>query len=374
MKTLQTISRLWIALAVIGLASFPVSLRAEEWEESSPYYEDDAWYDVSEWFDGNDYNPTDEAIGRWDDETYDAADAATSSDQNNDIDWTSSSYGYYSGNDDDWYYDYYDYGYQDYGDYDRDNNFDYTTSYYDYDNDGMYDAYASYWDNDGDGLYEDMNFYSFSSVTDDNADQAKKSKEKAKSMQKSQQAKMASITGTIKSAKKVKTPASTNVVVQVNDSSSGKSMIVDLGPAKDLGTMPRLGQTLTASGFTFKAGEKSVLLAKELERDGTTTQVNRSGRSYTGTIEKTMKSKVREQEHQLVKIHTDQNKKLLVDLGPAQNSDLAVSEGTKITVKGPAVKVKDRAMLMATEVQANGKTIPIKRAEKKRQDSAVSSK
>lgn len=26
---------------------------ADEWEENTPYYEDDAWYDVTEWFDGN---------------------------------------------------------------------------------------------------------------------------------------------------------------------------------------------------------------------------------------------------------------------------------------------------------------------------------
>jgi hypothetical protein len=37
----------------------------------APYYEDDAWFDISEWLDGNDYNPTDEIAGKWDDETYD---------------------------------------------------------------------------------------------------------------------------------------------------------------------------------------------------------------------------------------------------------------------------------------------------------------
>ncbi|GAA4467936.1 hypothetical protein [Novipirellula rosea] len=361
MRYLRIFSRVSLVTAMLALAFSPALLRADEWEENTPYYEDDAWYDVSEWFDGNDYNPTDEAIGRWDDETYDASDAVTSSDQDNDIDWSTNSYGYYDNNANDWYYDYYDYGYTDYGDYNSDNAFDYTASYYDYDNDGLYDAYASYWDSDGDGVYDDISYYSFSDASGGNAEQAKKSIADAKSKQKSQQAKMTSFTGTIKSAKKVKTPASTNIVVQLADSSSGKTMIVDLGPANDFDTMPRLGQSVTANGVTYKAGDKTVLLAQKLERNGTLEQVNRSGRSYTGTIEKTMKSKIRSQDHQMVKIKTDKGKNLLVDLGPAKNLDAKISEGTKITVKGPAVKIKDRALLVATEVKVNGKTTDIKR-------------
>ncbi|MCA9171482.1 MAG: hypothetical protein KDB23_27625, partial [Planctomycetales bacterium] len=139
--------RRWIlAFALGALSTFSHLLDANAANESvknSPYYEDDAWYDVSEWFDGNDYNPTDEAIGRWDDETYDRADALTSSDTDNDIDWNASRYGYYDNDklsDNKWFYDYYDYGNLDYSDYDDDGYWDYTANYYDYDNDGVYDS------------------------------------------------------------------------------------------------------------------------------------------------------------------------------------------------------------------------------------------
>ena len=58
--------RMMLAAAIGAAMAFPVAtLQADdEFGDNTPYYEDDAWYDVSEWFDGNDYNPTDEAIGR----------------------------------------------------------------------------------------------------------------------------------------------------------------------------------------------------------------------------------------------------------------------------------------------------------------------
>ena len=75
----------WITCCgvLLGALSMPQFAAAEEVNRGTPYYEDDAWYDVSEWFDGNDYNPTDEVWFRWDDERYQAADD-TGSDVDND--------------------------------------------------------------------------------------------------------------------------------------------------------------------------------------------------------------------------------------------------------------------------------------------------
>jgi hypothetical protein len=52
-----------MAISLVGLFAAPSQLTAEEWEEHTPYYEDDALLDVTEWLDGNDYNPTDERFG-----------------------------------------------------------------------------------------------------------------------------------------------------------------------------------------------------------------------------------------------------------------------------------------------------------------------
>lgn len=64
--------RMMLAAALSAAVALPITcVRADnEFGANTPFYEDDAWYDVSEWFDGNDYNPTDEAIGRWDDEVF----------------------------------------------------------------------------------------------------------------------------------------------------------------------------------------------------------------------------------------------------------------------------------------------------------------
>ena len=141
---------------IIGAALFATRLIAAEWEKSNPYYEDDAWYDISEWFDGNDYNPTDEVFGRWDDETYDVADDK-GQDLDNDV-W----YGYNTAADNDnWFYDYYDPGYYDSWSSRNSGKFDYVSRYYDYDNDGSYDALVSYSDSDSDGDYDRYSYYYF---------------------------------------------------------------------------------------------------------------------------------------------------------------------------------------------------------------------
>lgn len=58
------------AIAATGTARVTAD---EEWWDHTPYYEEDSWLDITEWFDGNDYNPTDETAFRWDNETYEAS-------------------------------------------------------------------------------------------------------------------------------------------------------------------------------------------------------------------------------------------------------------------------------------------------------------
>jgi len=85
----QPLLRSLVATAAVSfpLACTPVAMGQTgdfDPEDRGSKVEDDAWYDISEWFDGNDYNPTDEAIGRWDDEIFSYEDARTSSDSDND--------------------------------------------------------------------------------------------------------------------------------------------------------------------------------------------------------------------------------------------------------------------------------------------------
>ncbi|MEZ6090736.1 MAG: hypothetical protein R3C05_22490 [Pirellulaceae bacterium] len=236
-------------LAAFVAAAFPVAdlvqtahAADEDFHENTLLYEDDAWYDVSEWFDGNDYNPTDEAIGRIDNETYELSEALTSSDIDDDIDWDNSSYGYYDDNDSDWYYDYYDYGYTDYADYNDDGFYDYSADYYDYDYDGIYDSTWEYYDTDEDGIYDDTLYLTYNDAED------KKQTERQSQGQdnmKSKRSEVVSAQGAIKAAKKVKTPTGMNLVIVLTNTQNNQDMIVDLGSAKQFDPLPRVGQDVS---------------------------------------------------------------------------------------------------------------------------------
>ncbi len=346
-----------IAAAVPMTAMSTISV-ADEFGINTRTYEDDAWYDVSEWFDGNDYNPTDEAIGRIDDESYDSTDALTSTDADNDIDWSTSSYGYYDGNDNDWYYDYSNYGYTDYADYNHDGYYDYTADYYDYDYDGIYDATSEYADSNHDGTYDSTNYVWYSKA---NADKDKKNKATASDNMKSRSSQVVKLQGSIKAAKKVKTPSGTNLVVVLTSTDPKGDTIVDLGSVKQYDTMPRIGQDMSVEAAKFKTGDKTILLATRATRDGETQNIDRSGRQYTGTVSGMKTVKVRGNEHQMAKLTTDAGKKMLVDLGRRSSLDKKIKEGSKLTVTGPAVRVNDRLVLVARGMQSDGKTVDINR-------------
>ncbi|EMI56373.1 hypothetical protein [Rhodopirellula sallentina] len=366
MKTQQNTTtaarrRLFVAIMLGSLTPVAGGLATahadNEFGSNTPYYEDDAWYDVSEWFDGNDYNPTDEAIGRWDDETYDRSDALTSTDTDNDIDWSESDYGYYSGNDNDWFYDYYDYGYSDYTDSNSDGNFDYTASYYDHDNDGVYDSIAEYADTNSDGVYDTFNYVGFSTNNSaNNSDQRGNSGE-----QQSKRSKVAQRSGSITRVKTVKTPQGENLVVELSGNNDSNGVVVDLGQKDQFDQQPTQGQSMDVRGAAIKAGENVILLATQVSHDGTEREINRSGREYTGTVSDMMTRTVRGNEHQFAKIQTDSGKKLLVDMGIEKHLDLDIQKNSKVTVSGPAVKVNDRLVLIAREVTSEGESTDIRR-------------
>lgn len=345
----------WLTTAVAVLATTCATHRAchaqeREFGDATPYYEDDAWYDVSEWFDGNDYNPTDEAVGRLDDEEYDFAEPPeeeTGTSDENDYSW----YGYDADDENDWYYDYADYGYPYYSSwYDPEvveEELVWYSRYYDTDNDGLYDAYASYSDVDGDGEYEDVDFYTFSD-TGSQAQRAASSRDRPQAEAKDQQ-----LSGTVQNTKTVQTRGGKRLVVQLK-TSGGQTAVVDLGRAKSLQTQPEKGSQLQASGKMIKVGDKQVLLATRANFGGQDHNISRQGQEYTGTVTSTRRAKVRGQEHLIAELKTQQGRKFLADLGPASDVASKVSDGAKLTVTGVPVELKDRRVLVARAIEKDG--------------------
>jgi hypothetical protein len=391
-----------IALAPARFAALwfaiPAVLMAAEWEQNTPYYEDDAWYDISEWLDGNDYNPTDEVAGRWDDEVYDWS--AIERDQDNDY-----AYGYdEKSGDDNWYYDYYDGSYS-YYDEINDDIYNHSYTYYDYDNDGSYDALATYHDTDADAAYDEYNFYSFSDASEksdstananDTASGDRTQKQAARHPDQ-RAAKGMQVSGTVEKAKRVNVRnAPDRLVVQVSGE-QGKMFIVDLGPANQLGhnrqnqqqqqqtrdsqanaqrsgEQPvKQGERISARGPMTKVGDKQVLMAQSVKIGNQAEQkIQRAGQQITGQVATLKTAKVRGQDHQLVILNLQSGKQTLVDLGPADKLNVDLAKNDQIQIQGVPVKVKGKLVFLANSVSKGGERATIHRMATRQSTNAAS--
>lgn len=352
----------YVALLVgMGTVGCVAWLHAAEFDNNTPYYEDDGWLDITEWFDGNDYNPTDETWWRWDDETYQAA-QDMSSDRAND-NW----YGYTARDDNDWYYDYYDPDLYSYYDYDDNDLYEYGSRYYDYDNDGIYDAYASYSDWDGDGLYDDYDYFSFTDTSTD--EQRKLAKDQV-----AHESRQQKVTGKIQRTKLVQVRGGKQhmvVAIQPQEQNGQKEqlLIVDLGRVDDLKDInPKLGDQITVQGPKAQVGKRNIVLAKSFDLNGKMKEVVRNPRSITGKVLSTHETKLRGKEHLLAMVETTQKEKshkIAVDLGPADRLKMDIDKGSSLTFSGFPVKVQDKFLMMAQTVQMDDQAVQINRLPSK---------
>lgn len=301
---------------------------ADDPENVGSRLEDDAWYDVSEWFDGNDYNPTDEAIGRWDDERFDYYDKQTSTDTDNDTELVDAEefYG------EDW-----DDGYGVYTDRDRDGFYESYSRYYDTDGDYLNDSYVTYQDDDGDGMYDT---YDFSQIAGEHAVHRSNV---AQSAQNGLSGKAVRISGTIKATKFVRRLGGLALLLDVK-ASEDTSLWVDMGSNSAFQLFE--GDSLTAYGPIAKAGNKKVLVATAIEAQGKQVAVKRTGRKYSGTIESMRTATVQGDKRTVAKLRTPEGKMLTVDMGAVEQTK-SLKRGDKLSVTGVPVKVGDRVILIA---------------------------
>ncbi len=316
---------------VMVLSAFTFPLSADEPNDAGTRYEDDAWYDVSEWFDGNDYNPTDEAIGRWDDETFSYYDNQASSDSDNDTAEMVDANDFYG---EDW-----DDGYGRYADADNDGNYESYSRYHDTDGDGLNDSYATYRDTNNDGMYDGYKFSELGNNTKHDLPSSKVAQTTASGLS----GKRVRVTGTISEVKNVKRLRGLERLLNVK-TADGNAVWVDMGNGGTYGLFK--DDTVTALGPIVKAGNKKVLMATSIETRGKQLPIEREGRQYSGTIESTKTATVHGEKHAVVKIKTEDGKKLTVDMGmPAKNNKY--QKGESVDVTGVPVKIGDRVILVA---------------------------
>lgn len=186
------------------------------------------------------------------------------------------------------------------------------------------------------------------------------------------------VKGSVSDVREAKlTSGDTNRVVLL-ETAEGKRIAVDLGPASQLANVEiKKGSPLTVKGDIVSVKTKPVVMARTIGINGQEMQVNRQApgnqsqakgqqqpKQFQGQIAQIREVKVKnfEQPHQVALLKTDQNKQIYVDLGPKdQLQDLQLSQGATVKVSGSPMKVKGHAILAASQLQANGKTIQIER-------------
>ena len=316
-------------LALIILLGISLHLRAQD--VPGEKYEDDAWYDITEYFDGNDYNPTDEALGRWDDERFNYSDARTSTDDDNDLGIMTFGEAY-DGNRPERYQAY---------DEDQDGVYERSTRYYDAAGDGVYDSYAEYEDEDGDGVYDTNR--SYYSGQDDAV--RTKSRQMAQDAMAGYSGRSTTLSGVVSKTMMVDSNGTLSVVAMMQGD-DGKMVTVDLGQDSTNRQIFE-GTKLSATGPMVNVGSKRVLMAERLVINGADFDVPRRDRTYRGTVQSMRTATVRGQKHTVAKVKTENGKMMTVDLGTDQTD---IGQGDDITVSGVVSQLKDRVVLIATDI------------------------
>lgn len=320
------------------------------------YYSDDAWDAITEWFDGNDYDPTDEAFGSWDDETFIFADDPDR--RGVDRDWNPShrgDYGYDDAGeeDDDWFYDYYDDGFGVW--IERKGPSSYAV-YDDSDDDGLYESFAVFTDQDDDDVYDDYTYFGFDRV---DSDQAEPQRRQARWRQKDTSGQKLSVDERVQRTKLIDVRGKRHLFALV-ETDQGK-LPVDLGWQHDPQILSA-GDRLSATGHRLKVGDKTLLVASQARSPAGDLSIDRSGNTFSGKLTSTRTVEVMGTEYLLAKLTTDEGKQLLVDMGPATDLGNVPGPREQVTVQGVPVKVDDRIVLMAKGFKHDGNPQPISRS------------
>ena len=321
--------RHWILAFALASAGGMTALRAEE--SVSRLYEDDAWYDVSEWFDGNDYNPTDEAIGRWDNESYSYhEDVGTDQDTDDLMFEPEAVYGDANAGDS---------GYVTYRDDNDDGTYEARERYYDTDGDRLFDTYAVYSDSDADGEYETANVVALAGKSDKQSRPVDVEREL-----KSESSKRQTVQGTVKNTKFVKTSdGSLDLLLHVQTQNNG-DVWVDVGP-RDNSIQVFKGDPLTVMGPTTKRGDKQIVIAERIMHQGDTITIRREGRRFAGTVKSLKTVKVDGQPHVRAIVESPQGKMMTMDLGHEKRNE-DVEEGDEVAIRGIVIRVGDRPLIL----------------------------
>lgn len=344
--------------ALVNLGGDPVDI------ESSRYWEDDAWWDVTEWFDGNDVNSTNEAGFELDPQSSEIGEDPILTEG---IEGYDAWYGFDGLNpENDWFYDFYDDGYSVFWEPTTSGVYRYSSSYHDYDGDGFYDAFYSYNDLDGDGRIEDVKFTVFDDVSDRDrtrSDEVARARSSAKRL----------VIGKIAQTKQVSTRNAKHLVVHLQLAEQDP-IAVDVGAVRQSdGLDLTVGAVLEAHGPIVEFGGKPLMFAERVVRDGEVHEVSREGLPVEGDLIDLQTTQVAGREHTVAMLSAlPRGNRWLVDLGPSAALDTELEQGDRIVVRGVPCRKDRKRVLMANKLHHGSRTEYIDRTQRATAETPVS--
>ena len=140
--------------------------------------------------------------------------------------------------------------------------------------------------------------------------------------------------------KSVKVRGNKHRVVPLN--AQDESTFVDLGPVQPLKEFDfAKGDRISVTGPMMKTGNKMVLLARNIDAQGQTLQVDREKRSIKGKVTKIHRVKIRGFKNTIAIVKYDQAQKVAVDLGPTKNIESDIKDGSNLSFTGIPVNVTE---------------------------------
>jgi hypothetical protein len=116
------------------------------------------------------------------------------------------------------------------------------------------------------------------------------------------------------------------------------------------------------TGPKVKVGDKRLVLAQSAKISGQEISIDRSNRELSGTVVATKMIDIRGEESVFARVRTRQGKTFMVDLGRTAPLAIGLSEGTELTVTGPAAEIQERKILIAHSLTIDGQTRRINRS------------
>ena len=171
----------------------------------------------------------------------------------------------------------------------------------------------------------------------------------------SQKEAMVSLQGTIENSSDQKYGESTRKILTVK-TEAGNQVRLDLGPSSSVSITLDPGMNVTAYGVvTQLKSETPLILVHRLNQGDKSFKANRyqadmKTTNISGEVVSSNTNTVLGKTHGILTLNTDDDQKVMVDVGPVKADQFQVVNGTKLKVEGVSVDIRQGQMIVANKI------------------------